>query len=754
MAKYGGFLYRGGYYGEIPRLPFSVEPFQAVAVDYDKVLLSWGAPQGALNGLRLVRNQVGFGEWPEDGVVLFERNADDGDFGDGLYIDGEYNFEDLDTENDIPLVSGRFVYYRMWVRRTATNLWTPAEGAVVVLPRPHGTVGPDGETFITTHDTVMDLLPRVYTSATQAPLDPVDTTSDLYEFLKAFSFTLDEYLTLSDLLLPDFSGLSTNPALLDLQTAQLGLSLEDTEFVIRQKRMVREALYIYARKGTALGIGALVEALTGFAPTVSRSPNLILSNQDSTFNESTGNWTVTGDATLAVASEIKPPSGEAFAIESDYSAKVDVSSPAASISNGVTSTITKGIPVTSGTEYTFSLYAQSASAGELVEIQPVITWHNSAGDIIGSNGAPSPIETTVSWAKYSVTAEAPGRDFIVTEYTVASNVVTVTTSENHIITGGSTVNILGLGIPFDGTHVVDSVTANTITYTLSVSTPDDTVTGLQGALSVDNAVYASLTVAFQTVGVVYLDLMQLAESSVTDFYEARGVTIFLGPSKSNYVNNPSFSGTTQGWTVTGGTSSYVTDTAPYLYTGDTMLEVTASGGAVTVTQNTLTGGMPVGKFYTFSTYVQSPTNDEDIYLEVIAVDSVNASLTFTGTASTVGVEWTRLEVTGYVPDDYVADSLYFELRIKCDAATASSVINLEAAQMEASYKATLYIDGSFPSEYGIVWEDVANNSPSHLYKNKQQKIVRLIQELENTLPSNTPYVVESFGGIETARITL
>ena len=397
MAKYGAFVYRGAYYGEIPRLPFSVEPFQAVAVDYDKVILSWGVPQGAVNGLRLVRNQVGFGEWPEDGVVLFERNSDGGDFGETLYIDGEFNFEDEDTSNNIPLVPGRFVYYRMWVRRSETNLWAPAEGVVVVLPREHGTVGPDGKTFKGTHDEVMDLLPRVYTSASQAPLDPVDTSSDLYRFLQPLSFTIDEFLTLADLLLPDFSGLTTNPALLDLQAAQFGLSLEDAEFVIRQKRMVRDALYMYSKKGTGIGTSALVENLSGFAPTIEFSPNLILSNQDSTFNNSLGNWRIVGDMTLAVAANINPPSGEEFAIESDYSARAVITSPLAKMTNGVENALTRGVPVESGVEYTFSFYALSALAGQLVSLRPKINWHDSAGNIITSTvGTTSP--TTVSWA--------------------------------------------------------------------------------------------------------------------------------------------------------------------------------------------------------------------------------------------------------------------------------------------------------------------------------------------------------------------
>jgi hypothetical protein len=565
------------------------------------------------------------------------------------------------------------------------------------------------------------------------------------------SFTVDEFLTLTDLLLPDYSGQSTNPALLALQSAELGLSLEDAEFVIRQKRMVRDALYTYARKGTVLGVGALVENLTGFAPTITQSPNLLLSNQDSTFTNSTGNWRPVGAVTLSVASEIKPPSGEDFAIDTDYSAKAVVAQPLSKITLGNEQVITRAIPVEAGKEYTFSFYAISASAGALVSVQASINWYGSDGNLIATSLATT--DTTVSWAKYFVTAEAPGTDYVITEYTVEDDVVTVTTSETHSIPIGGQITIAGLGIPFDGRYTATTTTGTTITFTLATSTPDDTQTGLNGVVAISPSVYAGLEIEFTTTGTVYLDLIQLAESSVTVFNEARGVNIFLAPSKSNFVNNPSFSDITEEWSATNGTLDYVPSTTPYVYAGDTMLEVTTSNGtALSVTDTTNTGGMPTGEYYSFSVYVQCPSGDEDVFLEFVATDSVNPGITATGETVTVSTEWVRLSVSAYIPQAYVSDSLYFDVYIKT-ASSAGNVINLEAAQLEASFLPTLYIDGSFPAEYGIVWEGIDGNSPSHLYKNKQQKIIRLIQELENFLPSNTPYVVESFGGIETAAIT-
>jgi hypothetical protein len=314
--------------------------------------------------------------------------------------------------------------------------------------------------------------------------------------------------------------------------------------------------------------------------------------------------------------------------------------------------------------------------------------------------------------------------------------------------------VAGLGVPFDGNYVAQNVTVDTIEYTLTTSTPVDTQTGLNAVVAIASAVYASLEIEFTTSGTMNLDLVQLADSYVENYFEARGINIFLSPSKTNFVNNPSFSGTTQGWVITGGTASYEAAEAPFLYGGDTMLQVdTNSGSPLVITDETATGGFPVGDYYTFSVYAQCPSGDEDVFLEFVATDSVNPSITATGTPVTVSDEWVRLSVTKYIPQAYVSESLFFELYIKTSSSNGNTV-NLEAAQLEDSFLPTIYIDGSFPAEYGIVWETTENNSRSHLYKNKQQKIIRLIQELENFLPSNTPYVVESFGGIDTAAITM
>lgn len=751
MAKYGGFTYRGAYYGEIPRLPFSVEPFQAVAVDYDKIQLFWGPPQGAINGLRLVRSQVAFSEWPDDGVILFEINSEDGDFGDSFYTDGVDNFDESGAANDIPLVPGKFVYYRMWVRRSETNLWNIADDVVVLLPKAHGTVTPEGQVLATTHENFMNLLPRVYTSVEQSPLGVVDTDSDLYNFLKGFSFTLDELLTFADLLLPDFSGQSTSPDVLDLQVYEYGITPASDDVILNQKKMVREAIYMYSRKGTEAALSTLVESLTGYGPVITSSPNLFLTSQDSTFYTELGNWKASGQCTLTLTDTVFTPSGEDFQIDDIYTAKAVATNSSAFIRNGTINPVLYGIPVNAGTEYTFSAYAQRTAAAA-VSIIPKIYWYNNAGVLVSTTTGTTQA-TTVSWDVYEATGIAPGASFSVVSYVVTGNEVSLTTDVTHNVEAGASITVLGIGAPYDGKYTVGAVTPTVISY--SLTTPDVLTTETTALVSIEPAVYAAVEIGFSKNGTVYFDMMQFSTSDVTTYYEARSVDIFLQPDKSNFVNDPSFSAVTTDWAVAGESSlSYPESTTPYLFTADSMLSVVPNSGQnLIVSADTNTGGMPVGKFYTLSAYVQSPNNGQDMYLKATATDSVNPSVVASSAPVTVNNIWTRLQLTFFVPATFVSDSLFFTLEVRADANTGGT-INFEAAQLESNFTASLFIAGNFPAEYGIVWEGLPNNSRSHLYKNRQAKTIRLIQELEKFLPSNTPYVVNTFGGVETKAITM
>jgi hypothetical protein len=756
MAKYGNIVYKDAYYGEAPRFPFSVEPFSATAINYDRILLSWSNPTGAINGLRLVRNQEGYGETAEDGVVLFEQNGDPSTFGDTVYVDGEDNFLDSNPKNDIGLVSGRWTYYSMWVRRSDNNIWVKADDLVVLLPKEHGTTLPDGSNLLSTHINFMDLLPRVFISAEQSPLGTIDPSSDLFSFLQGMSFTVDELLTLAELLLPDFSGKNYNPGILELKSREFGLAEEEEQAIFRKKRMTREALYMYARKGTLLGLSTMIESLTGFAPRISLSKNLLLSNQDSTFNKSTGYWRTIGPATLSVETTVVPPTAEVKSIDDSYCAKFVSTNSSAKMELGYYRPITRAVPVKFGQDYKLTYYVKTDVSGSPTTTS-VITWHNKRGEVISSTSATSSSGAGSSWTKFSMAGTAPGKVFTIASYSVTSNVVTAVFTANHSFSVGNVVEISGLGVALDGTETVLSITSNSITYGRTSANISSTVVTSPATVSTDAAAYAAVAISFSAVGTYYVDLIQLAESTSANpnpaYEEARAVNIFLESSKENYIKNPSFDGTVAGWTITGEDSFEYTDsTLPYLFVGDSMLAVTLDTAEVVISAETAVGDKPVDKSYVFSTHLSVDANTEEVILQVTATDGTK-TVTASSQPVVVSSTWSRPSVEVYVDETFDTDLLEFLVEIVVEDPNGN-VLYLDAAQLEEAYQPSDYFDGSFPPETGITWSGTANNSSSHAYPNKQVKIIRLIQELENYLPSNTPYFVTSYAGTDVTGITM
>jgi phage tail-like protein len=399
MPSYSNLLYAGGSYGQASRLAFSVQPFTAVATDYDKVLLKWtqlgNAEGAAFNAIRLVRNQVTFPETQEDGVILWEETALTGNPTRTVFIDGFDNLLDDNDHNDSPLIGGRFAYYRMWLRKD-DNVWYEAGDTAVIVPQDHGSTAFAGTSTQSTHDKFMDLIPKVFTTATQSPIDNVDTSSTLYTFLKGFSLTLDELLTYADVLKPNYSGLSTPPQVVSLQAQQLGLPSEYSLGLRAMKRLVREAVYLHNNKGTSLGVQTLAESLTGFSPTVTATKNLMLSIQDSTFYRGIGSWLPGGACTIAVESSVHHSISEPLAADLTYTGKVVASSTSSFISNGENNPKTVGIPVVAGESYQLLFFALTSTASRSITAK--VTWYDYLGTELDVNSQTFSL-TANTWMK-------------------------------------------------------------------------------------------------------------------------------------------------------------------------------------------------------------------------------------------------------------------------------------------------------------------------------------------------------------------
>ena len=585
-------------YGEAPRLAFSVAPFTASAIDYTSVQLNWAAPEGSISKIRLVRSQDGFPETEEDGVILWE------------WSDPSQprinSFEDSPTSSDLPLTSGRFAYYRVWLLQGTTNRWLIAGETYAIVPRAHDTVSNDGTVIVSTHQKFLDLIPRVFTSASQSPLDAVDESSDLSRFLRGFSFTLDEIMTLADNVLPEESGRFINPELIGLRAQNFGLEAESYLATQSQKRLIREATFMYANKGSRAAIETYAESLTGFAPTIVSSPNLLLSVQDSSFYKGLGNWQVTGNAALTLEQTIVPvPEAiEAEAVDYAYTAKL-VSTGASSIINGLMSPKMYGTPITAGTTYSLSTYVKRESSTSRT-VTPVIYWHDFSGALIGTSVGSGTALSSTGWTKVSSTATAPGAPSTVTSYSVTDTTVELTVASTAGFTVGDTLLVFGVDGDVDGEWEITALTPTVISYEI-IDSLTVSATAVSGVVRTDAnpATFAVLEFRVSDSATVYFDMVQLATSTVTDYHEARAIEVFLNPSKTNELKNPSFNPLgDEEWTVVAQDSDYVTPTTltggQY---GEYMLRVDGTDdGLTSISANT--DVVTTGKYYTFSIYAR------------------------------------------------------------------------------------------------------------------------------------------------------
>lgn len=672
MPVYSNLVYAGGYYGQQARLSFSVQPFTAVAIDYDKVLLTWSSlpnPEGAaFNAVRLVRNQVTFPETQEDGLILWEETQLAGPFSKSTFVDGYDNLLDANEHNDSPLVEGRFAYYRMWLRKD-DNVWYEAGDTYLVIPQDHGSTAFAGTTTQTTHEKMMDLIPKVYTTATQSPIDNVDPESTLYQFLKGFSLTLDELLTYADVLKPNYSGLSTPPQVVSLQAQQLGLPLEYSLGLRAMKRLVREAVYLHNNKGTALGVQTLSESLTGFAPTVTSTKNLMLTMQDSTFYKGIGNWLPSGSCTIAVEQSVYHNTTETNVSDKTYTAKVVASGTSSFIANGENKPKTLGIPVTAGENYQLVFFALTSTASRSITAK--VTWYDYLGTAVGTPDSQTFSLTANTWAKnVSSSWEAP-----------------------------------------------------------------------------EGAAYAAIRLSFSNTATFYLDKVQFAlyESSTPSYEEARGVNVFLAPSKTNLLKNPSFDALNSYWTLTDASHSLIDSTFAHAVGVSKMLASVTNDGSASEYETESDAGIAVGHFYTASVYAKTASGTENFELSLTATSGLD-TVTETTDVVTLTDAWQRIHVTLFVPATY--DETTFLTMTLTGAETTGNTVHLDGAQLEASFLPTDYFDGEFPDVYGAMWAGTENESVSYLYPNKYIKIPRLIANLAEYMPIGTTYTVSTHAGLE------
>ena len=742
MAKYQGAIYRGTVYGNPPRTVLSAEPMSATALDYGQIRVVWQSPAGSFTKFRLVRNNNNFPENEEDGIILWEQASTtslSGTLQRTYFTDGVDNFQDADLTNDVPITTGQFIYYSTFIF-TSAGIWVLAGNASELMPENRGS-----------QEKLFSYLPRVYTTKEQSPTGIPDPDSFLYTFLKPFSFTYDQILTFADLVRPSYGKKKLPPQFLGIYQNHLGLTPEHGLPYKNQKKLIRESVYLYKTKGTLLGISGYAESLTGFAPTVTVSPNLLLDTQDSSFTKSIGRWKKSYGTLTAVSNKVGPSTTNA--IDTTWSGRFVTS----------VSVVTLKARTTNVSTLTLS-EAHGLEVGDTVNITGVDSSFNGNGFTVAS----VPTGTSFTYANSGSNVPEASATGSVTNtssmYLGASSDVNprLTTLSGNAPTNGVPVTA---GSAYTFSYHAASDANGTVeekiywydsfgVYISATSGTEHGTTGVYQRFSLAgtapaNAFYAGFRLRFRTQGSYNIDMVQMALTSrATNYDEARGIDIFLDAKKVNILKNPSFETNTTGWT-TNSSVSRVTDTKPAGVPGTYAMRLSGQN-AFTLSTICNTSPtfypLPQSNFYTFSLYMKASAA-ATLSFNLTAVNDGATDTEIVTEEKNITTDWARYSVTLYIPDGF-SPTDDITATFTATGTLTGQTIWVDTAQFEQSSKPTDYFDGSLPVTTGVFWSGTAHASYSYYYRGRVIKIPRLLLTLDEWVPYKTPWRVLSWKGIE------
>lgn len=364
-------------------------------------MLSWTYPSGAWDLIRLTRERAGYSPRADIGTVLFESPA------------AGAPTTWLDSVN---LLQGQFYYYTLWVRSTVDGLYRRAADTTGLVTKDYGF-----------SNRLYELVPAIYRDKDfDTPAAKLTGKGPLERFLGIFGYELDLIRTESETLTRVTNPDRVSGGLLPLMNRQLGFGFEQ-ELGMRLARIqARNAVHLYRVKGTRIGVEGVVASLTGWAASATQGKNLLLDQNDSSFEESTGRWglssntnTVLGRRNVAdaptVAGPVPVPTGASTGDIGSGSWMLTMTAAAAGsmelqfATGGAWPPMLYGIPVTAGVTYSFSAYARGLTLGRDTYLR--MHWYNAAGVYVGSNNSVLTANITTDWVRPFVTATAPAGAF-------------------------------------------------------------------------------------------------------------------------------------------------------------------------------------------------------------------------------------------------------------------------------------------------------------------------------------------------------
>ena len=425
---------------------------------------------------------------------------------------------------------------------------------------------------------------------------------------------------------------------------------------------------------------------------------------------------------------------------------------------GSSAPITKGIPVTAGLAYSFSVYTVNSTTTRNVTLG--IDWYTRFGVYISS--------ATLSPS----TAVASGTGVFSARASIANKVAPGTAY--YAVPTISIANLDGSGSTefqyFDCAQFEQSATvtafdeARQLRFTLKANRINElanphfaspitpwTVTGATTSVinstrepeaTVWDVAFKSLTTNVARIETQYTHDYKVGQSIVVSGVDAtfNGVYTITAVGERTTSNFPFIE-----YAKTATNVVRIASAGTVWVSGNALKLIATATGNVVVSSwdgSNVAQRMPIhypGTSYTFSIYAQlSTAGSENLTPSITWYTSANAaSTTSGGTVSVTGTSpnWVRLEVTGVAPVN--AHSAIVTVNW---AAANTEILYLDSALFENTPVAFTFFDGSsgFGDNPDYVWEGTANASRSHYYKNRYSIQVRTANAtFKDKLPMGT-----------------
>lgn len=268
---------------------------------YQGLTVTWyppGTPGQTWSAQMLLRSSFGTPISIDDGVVLLNESAQSaGDATSTSFVDSP-GTADSDSSG-VPLKSGHFYYYGLFVYDTTLDEWVLSASAQGLVLTKWGF----GDKFVIwlpewyfTQDS------RVGSPNTFGLKPSLVGYGPLFRYLQLLGFEMDWIRSEIESLFTLTNPTLISGTLLPYLGANFGMAYEPELGMGRSRVLVQNAVRLYQQRGTAQGIAAAASAFSGFGCVVTLGPNLEIQLDDCAFDQSAGHWTNLTNCTLVPVS--------------------------------------------------------------------------------------------------------------------------------------------------------------------------------------------------------------------------------------------------------------------------------------------------------------------------------------------------------------------------------------------------------------------------------------------------------------------